>query len=368
MPLDDEAKKIELWAETGDRTDPDDSSLTPPLDRSEGYPDSFSTAGGDDLRREVANQLLRELTGAAVYLFTMGIPEWATQFDYPTNAHIQVAGTVYRATVDTGPNTSNATDPTASGQTVWSEVQLTMTTPGKPGTPQGTVGNGRVDWVWTCPLDGGAIVSSFEVEWKPDGGSWSSPITVMLAQYSLTGLTNGTAYFLRVRAVNSVGDGLLSDEGTATPVASVPGRVVGVIPTAGDGQVGLAWEEPAGNGATISGYRIQWRETGQMFGTSRQQTSVSAATTVTTLTNSTAYFFQVLAVNSAGNGDWSPEVTATPVAPVPPPPADTAPATPPSPPMGTPRRPSVHRLRLGPRNRRRGPADQQLRPPVALRR
>lgn len=61
---DPDALKIRKWADTGDRTDPDDATLSPALDRAIGWPQSFSDPEGDTPRREVFNQLLAEVTAA----------------------------------------------------------------------------------------------------------------------------------------------------------------------------------------------------------------------------------------------------------------------------------------------------------------
>ena len=68
MPIDSEARKIldGRWAESGDRTNPDDSALTPALTRTEGWPASFSTTNGDTPRRRVMNQIFRELDGSCL--------------------------------------------------------------------------------------------------------------------------------------------------------------------------------------------------------------------------------------------------------------------------------------------------------------
>ena len=83
MPRDAESLKIQKWADTGDRTDPDASSLTPPLVRVTGWPASFSRVGGNAPRRRVFNQLFRELSGMAVELNEHGgLLEWDTNVSY----------------------------------------------------------------------------------------------------------------------------------------------------------------------------------------------------------------------------------------------------------------------------------------------
>ena len=104
------------------------------------------------------NQLMRELSGAAaVDVREQGILGWDTDVDYLQHAIVRSGTQLYRATVATGPDTSNATDPAASGQTVWAEVSGTTGAPSAPSAPQ-AVGpaSGELDWFWDCPLDNGA--------------------------------------------------------------------------------------------------------------------------------------------------------------------------------------------------------------------
>ena len=89
MPLDDQAAKIVTggaWAESGDRTDPDDVTLTPVLTRANGWPAGFSTSGGDSLRRRVMNQRFHELDKAFLGIAQEGIPPWDVRIDYPAGA------------------------------------------------------------------------------------------------------------------------------------------------------------------------------------------------------------------------------------------------------------------------------------------
>ena len=148
----------EAWANAApaSRTDPDDPSLTPPIDIADGYPVSFSQAQGDTPRRNVINEVYYRRDSGLLDVRKYGVLPWDTDVDTVEDGVKQVAGVLYRALVDNGPTYGNATDPTTSGQTVWAAVSGTLSTPGRPNTPAAQASNGRLIWTWNCPLDGGA--------------------------------------------------------------------------------------------------------------------------------------------------------------------------------------------------------------------
>ena len=320
MAIDAESKKIEKWADTGDRTDPDDSGLSPALVRATGWPSEFSATDGNVPRRRVFNQLFRELSGVAVDTIQRGILPWDAEVDYLQDAIAVGGSTLYRATVATGPGTSNATNPTTAGQTVWATVTGTSTDPSAPNAPTATRPRaGVLDWSWNCPLDGGAAIDSFDFQWRVSGTqTWTASIEVDTPRYELTGLSSGTTIEARVRATNTNGNSPWSATGSQTPQGSVPegGSQFALRADPGNsGEVDLSWLEPDDGGLNISGYTVQWRSGNQAFSTGRQATSTDTEHTVSSLTNGTEYFFRVRATNSQGNSSWSNEASATPEAP-----------------------------------------------------
>ena len=98
------------------------------------------------------------------------------------------------------------------------------TTPDAPGNLAVQRGNGSADLTFDAPAsDGGNAITGYEV--STDGGtSWAPLTTTGTAPIAatITGLTNGTAYDIEVRAVNGVGSGTATGPQGATP-ATVPG-------------------------------------------------------------------------------------------------------------------------------------------------
>ena len=144
--------------------------------------------------------------------------------------------------------------------------------------------------------------------------------------YTDTSATNGTTYYYEVSAVNAVGEGLPSNERSATPVASsaVPTAPTLMSATPGN-SVTLVWSAPASTGGSpITGYNIY---RGTTSGGENLLLAVGNVTTYTdeTTTDGTTYYYQVSAVNASGESARSIERSATPHA------SDT---TPPSTPSG----------------------------------
>ena len=87
---------------------------------------------------------------------------------------------------------------------------------------------GTLDVSWEAPAsDGGSAITGYKVQWKRVGDSWDTPAdvfedTVSRMTHTITGLTDGVEYTVRVIAVNDVGDGPPSDEATGTPRETTP--------------------------------------------------------------------------------------------------------------------------------------------------
>ncbi len=97
-------------------------------------------------------------------------------------------------------------------------------TPDAPGQPTLTAGQGQIAVSWTAPGDGGSVSNSYLVQWRATGGTWvttasgQASVTAGTA-YTVTGLTGGTTYEVRVAAVNEFGTSDWSTTASATPTA-----------------------------------------------------------------------------------------------------------------------------------------------------
>lgn len=187
---------------------------------------------------------------------------------------------------------------------------------GAPDAPTGastTPVDGGLRVQFTLGSDGGSPIT--DIEYQLDGGAWvsagalSSPITI-------TGLTNGQTYGVRVRVVNAIGNGAATASVNGTPSA-LPGAPTGVTAAGGPASATADWNAPASNGgAPITSYVIR------VFGESAGGTALATCTTatigdcdVTGLTNGRTVYLEVAAVNATGTGPASsPRQAVTPLA------------------------------------------------------
>ena len=135
----------------------------------------------------------------------------------------------------------------------------------------------------------------------------------------VAGLNNGTTYFFVVTAVNAAGESADSSHVSATPVLAPPVAPTGVTATAGHGEATIHWDNVAG----ATSFNIYYSTTtGVNTVTATRFTNVSNPYIAIGMVNGTTYYFVVTAVNAAGEGPASSEVSATPT-PAPPPAAPT---------------------------------------------
>lgn len=210
--------------------------------------------------------------------------------------------------------------------------------PARPATPTLTTGNETLMVTWKAPADNGAVITSYDVahcvstaDCRVDGDWTETSITgdPLPTTATISSLNNGTTYKVRVRAVNSVGDGPWSSSASGTPSLrpDAPARL-SIDP--GNGKFGLLWREPGGNGLPITQYIVAYRactatdsdtavkscDTNPTWGNWVERTvgAASNSETIRGLTNGTAYEARVRARTANGVGPWSLSATTTPLA------------------------------------------------------
>jgi hypothetical protein len=213
----------------------------------------------------------------------------------------------------------------------------TVSVPSAPTGVHVTANHGSFAVSWTAPAsDGGAALTGYQItasggvggilgcdgmpgEMPPVvGQTGSCDVTVTAGpsatSATITGLTDGRTYTVRVTASNSAGWGPPSEPVSATP--GTPLAPSGVTATAGNASATVTWSAPEDNGGTaVTSYTV----TAFTGGTVARTVVVDAPATsvvVDGLTNGTAYKFSVAATNAAGTGAASAKSAAvTPKAP-----------------------------------------------------
>ena len=111
---------------------------------------------------------------------------------------------------------------------------VTATVPTEPLSLTVTAGSQvqELDASWHAPSsNGGSAVTGYKVQWKEAADSWDteadvSEATVTGTTHTITGLTGGVEYAVRVMATNDEGDGPASTEAKGTPAGGVSEQVV----------------------------------------------------------------------------------------------------------------------------------------------
>jgi fibronectin type 3 domain-containing protein len=190
------------------------------------------------------------------------------------------------------------------------EVSATPTLPG-PATPAGlaaTAGNAQVILTWSA--SNGA--TSYHMKRSTSSGAETQIAAPTANTFTDTTVTNGTKYFYVVSAVNSSSESANSNEVSATPTApaSAPAKPTGLAAIAGNAQISLTWN--VSTGATSYNVKRSTTTAGPFTTTLASPTATNYVDT--TVTNGTAYFYVVSAVNSTGESANSSQATATPIA------------------------------------------------------
>jgi len=186
-----------------------------------------------------------------------------------------------------------------------------------------------IDWtaLSSSPSNGGSAITSYGVQWDQGTGVWieligeSSDFTGV--QYAITtGIVMGNNYQFKVRAKNLWGWGDYSSISQVTSYG-IPSQVYSLTTSidSATGGVKIAWAEPASNGATISAYRVEIKDSGSSWITETTDCDGSDATIMSnlyciipmstltggsfTLPVNTLVEVQIRATNSYGDGSYS---------------------------------------------------------------
>ncbi|MFN9369178.1 MAG: fibronectin type III domain-containing protein [Planctomycetia bacterium] len=182
---------------------------------------------------------------------------------------------------------------------------IPRTTPGSPTGITGTAGNEKVELTWRAPAtDGSSPITEYVIAMSTSRRTGFQPAaTATGTRAVISGLTNGTTYYFRIRARNAAGDSRPALSAGFTPFAPVAAPT-GLTGTVSSGRVNLSWDVPAASPRPVTDYVIQFRrdELGAAWTTFSDLVTPARTATVTGLQNGVAYLFRVAAVNANGVG------------------------------------------------------------------
>ncbi len=205
--------------------------------------------------------------------------------------------------------------------------------PGTPTSLTATARNAGLSLSWRAPaVTADGAVTGYVVEYRActatprtctTAPTWSAWIahahTGIGTSTTISSLINGTAYEVRVRARNSFGHSSWSQTASATPVAQTdkPSVPAGFTVEAANRLLKVSWDPSIPpRGGTVSGYEVEYRScpTTSTCGNwmDHSHSGTGTTTTITKLSNGTAYEVRVQATSTRGVSGWSPAKSATP--------------------------------------------------------
>jgi len=250
--------------------------------------------------------------GAAITTYEYSIDggtSWVTPNPAVTASPITITGLTNGQTYSVALRAVNAVGPGTASSTATASPQAVA--PAVPATVSVTPADQGATVTFTAGSNGGSPITNYE--YSTDGGTnWVTPNpAVTTSPLSITGLTNGQAYSVVVRAVNVIGPGPATVAQSVTP-AGAPLAPTGVSAAPGQGSATITFTAAAGNGATVTNYEYS-TDGGTNWVTPNPAVTTSPLT-ITGLTAGTTYALSIRAVNSVGPGASASAGSVTPVA------------------------------------------------------
>ena len=199
---------------------------------------------------------------------------------------------------------------TAVGYGAWSTTLNVSTPSGVPGAianiSSTSVSPTSLSVSWASAPVNGAPIQDFVVEFKRNNDvswqTWNDGVS-LLRSTSITGLTPGTSYVVRVSAKSQFGTGPSTVAATTITLNGRPLKVASLTAQQSSSAAVLSWGVASPNGSPVTDYVVDYRPSTETKWT-RFPDGVSLATTatVTGLAPNVSYYFRVMAVSAYGTG------------------------------------------------------------------
>jgi hypothetical protein len=204
----------------------------------------------------------------------------------------------------------------------WSGSAWTNVLASPPGAPTSlsatALSSTSVSVAFTPGVSAGASTTNYKYALSTDGGSAYGEATAVdpadaVSPITISGLTSGTTYHIKLKAVTDVGD---SDFSSATSISmpGVPSAPTSLSATPGITTVSIAFTAGANNGSAITNYQYATStNSGSTYSsfTALDPTDATTPITITGLSEGTAYYIKLKAVNEYGAGAESSAVSFT---------------------------------------------------------
>ncbi|MHC1705713.1 MAG: beta strand repeat-containing protein [Tenuifilaceae bacterium] len=185
----------------------------------------------------------------------------------------------------------------AASNSVTPTVIFSSTTPDAPTALVATAGDAQISVAFTAGGDGGSAITGYK--YSVNGAVYTTAVQTA-SPIIITGLTNGTAYTVKLKAVNANGDGAESAESNSVTPSTTPEAPTSLVATAGNVQISVAYTAGATGGSAITNYKYSVDGGTTFVACSPAQTT--SPIIITGLTNGTAYTVKLKAVNANGDG------------------------------------------------------------------
>jgi fibronectin type 3 domain-containing protein len=166
---------------------------------------------------------------------------------------------------------------------------------------------------WSAPNStGSSPIVEYWVFWgtSPGARTYSASAGTLLS-YTITGVVQGTNYYVTIAANNSAGRGPFSSE-VHILAPTVPDAVGSLDVTRGDGQAIISWEPPSEDGGSAVTKYVIYRGESPGGETYLADCGSNCTWTDGGLVNGHTYYYVIEAVNLVGAGSTSNEVSVVP--------------------------------------------------------